>query len=94
MLWSRMFLVWTVLIHRYQSACRSGDYSKALASLRRFYDYQPPGPGRTKGEANGQHQHALLNLANLHYTTGGLDVAKAVCTRGNQYQDHAHLSRR
>jgi hypothetical protein len=27
---------------------------------------------------SGQHQHALLNLANFHYSTGGMDTAKSV----------------
>jgi hypothetical protein len=31
-----------------------------------------------KIEIRGQHQHALLNLANFYYTTGGMDSAKAV----------------
>lgn len=25
----------------------------------------------------GQHQHALLSIANFHYSTGGLDAARA-----------------
>nr|XP_018264558.1 uncharacterized protein I303_02728 [Kwoniella dejecticola CBS 10117]OBR86716.1 hypothetical protein I303_02728 [Kwoniella dejecticola CBS 10117] len=55
----------------YQSANASGDYSKALSSLKRFYDYQFPSAGR------GQHQHALLNIANFHYSTGGMESALA-----------------
>jgi hypothetical protein len=31
-----------------------------------------------KAEISGQHQHALLNLANFYYSTGGLESAKAV----------------
>ena len=31
---------------RYQHATDSGDYAKALSSLRRFYDYQFPNSGR------------------------------------------------
>ncbi|WVR03960.1 hypothetical protein IAU60_000959 [Kwoniella sp. DSM 27419] len=54
----------------YQSSQASGDYSNALSSLRRFYDYQFPSSGR------GQHQHALLNIASFHYATGGLDAAR------------------
>ncbi|WWC68778.1 uncharacterized protein I206_102713 [Kwoniella pini CBS 10737] len=55
----------------YQTANSSGDYSSALLSLRRFYDYQFPSAGR------GQHQHALLNIANFHYSTGGIESAQA-----------------
>ncbi|OCF34681.1 hypothetical protein I316_03724 [Kwoniella heveanensis BCC8398] len=55
----------------YQAANASGDYSNALASLRRFYDYQFPSAGR------GQHQHALLNIASFHYSTGGIDSAQS-----------------
>lgn len=29
-------------------------------------------------ERRGQHQHALLNLASFHYSTGGLESARAV----------------
>ena len=32
----------------------------------------------TGADERGQHQHALLNLANFYYSTGGLDSAKAV----------------
>ncbi|WWC99167.1 hypothetical protein V866_006062 [Kwoniella sp. B9012] len=55
----------------YQSSNASGDYSNALASLRRFYDYQFPSAGR------GQHQHALLNIATFHYSTGGMESAQS-----------------
>ncbi|WRT65551.1 uncharacterized protein IL334_002496 [Kwoniella shivajii] len=55
----------------YQAANSSGDYSNALASLRRFYDYQFPSSGR------GQHQHALLNIASFHHSTGGMESAQA-----------------
>ncbi|KAK8861418.1 hypothetical protein IAR55_002237 [Kwoniella newhampshirensis] len=55
----------------YQAANASGDHSNALASLRRFYDYQFPSAGR------GQHQHALLSIASFHYSTGGLESARA-----------------
>ncbi|WVF66904.1 hypothetical protein IAT40_001647 [Kwoniella sp. CBS 6097] len=55
----------------YQTANASGDYSNALASLRRFYDYQFPSSGR------GQHQHALLNIASFHYSTGGIESAQS-----------------
>nr|XP_031863098.1 uncharacterized protein CI109_001576 [Kwoniella shandongensis]KAA5530170.1 hypothetical protein CI109_001576 [Kwoniella shandongensis] len=55
----------------YQTANASGDYSNSLASLRRFYDYQFPSAGR------GQHQHALLNIASFHFSTGGLDSARS-----------------
>ncbi|WVQ94714.1 hypothetical protein IAU59_001794 [Kwoniella sp. CBS 9459] len=53
----------------YQAANASGDYSNALSSMRRFYDYQFPSAGR------GQHQHALLNIASFHYSTGGMESA-------------------
>ena len=33
---------------------------------------------KAQADDRGQHQHALLNLANFYYTTGGLDSAKAV----------------
>lgn len=56
-------------ITTYRAAAASGDYGTALASLRRFYDFQLPSTERTV------HQHALLNLAMFHYTTGGLDSA-------------------
>jgi len=41
----------------------------------------PGGMSVKQAEADdrGQHQHALLNLANFYYTTGGLKSAKAVC---------------
>ncbi|WWD08891.1 hypothetical protein V865_007005 [Kwoniella europaea PYCC6329] len=55
----------------YQSSNASGDYSNALASLRRFYDYQFPSAGR------GQHQHALLNIATFQYSTGGMESAQS-----------------
>ncbi|WWC87703.1 uncharacterized protein L201_002595 [Kwoniella dendrophila CBS 6074] len=55
----------------YQESNASGDYSNALASLRRFYDYQFPSAGR------GQHQHALLNIASFHYSTGGIESAQS-----------------
>ncbi|KAL1410256.1 hypothetical protein Q8F55_004262 [Vanrija albida] len=47
----------------------SGDYSLALTSLMRFYDYLMP------TSRNAMHQYALLNLASFHYATGGLDSA-------------------
>ncbi|WVO20114.1 uncharacterized protein IAS62_001405 [Cryptococcus decagattii] len=53
----------------YQTANSSADYSGALASLRGFYDYQFPSANK------GQHQHALLNIAVFHYSTGGLEFA-------------------
>lgn len=53
----------------HQAAMASGDYSLALTSLMRFYDYQMPSSGRA------MHQYALLNLASFHYSTGGLDSA-------------------
>jgi hypothetical protein len=37
--------------------------------------------GTAQADDRGQHQHALLNLANFYYTTGGLDSAKAVSVR-------------
>ncbi|OXG15048.1 anaphase-promoting complex subunit 5 [Cryptococcus neoformans Ze90-1] len=55
----------------YQAANLSADYSGALASLRRFYDYQFPSTNK------GQHQHALLNIAVFHYSTGGLESARS-----------------
>ncbi|WVW79989.1 hypothetical protein I302_101962 [Kwoniella bestiolae CBS 10118] len=55
----------------YQSSNASGDYSNALVSLRRFYDYQFPSAGRD------QHQHALLNIATFHYSTGGMESARS-----------------
>lgn len=56
----------------YQAANLSADYSGALASLRRFYDYQFPSTNK------GQHQHALLNIAVFHYSAGGLESARSV----------------
>lgn len=56
----------------YQTANSSADYSGALASLRGFYDYQFPSANK------GQHQHALLNIAVFHYSTGGLEFARSV----------------
>ncbi|KAL0252421.1 hypothetical protein I308_101812 [Cryptococcus tetragattii IND107] len=55
----------------YQTANSSADYSGALASLRGFYDYQFPSANK------GQHQHALLNIAVFHYSTGGLEFARS-----------------
>ncbi|ORY23427.1 hypothetical protein BCR39DRAFT_549234 [Naematelia encephala] len=49
----------------------AGDVTGGLAQLRKFYDYQFPSSGRA------QHQHALLNLAHFHYSTGGLESARA-----------------
>ncbi|KAJ9108887.1 hypothetical protein QFC21_000208 [Naganishia friedmannii] len=56
----------------YQSACVRGDYSLALHSLDRFYNYRFP------GHEKKLHQHALLNLASFHYNTGGLETARHV----------------
>lgn len=53
----------------YESAFATGDYTAALAALRRFYDYQLPKMDRP------MHQHALLNIATFHYNTGGLQSA-------------------
>ncbi|KAL7419641.1 hypothetical protein Q5752_005554 [Cryptotrichosporon argae] len=58
----------------YEQARDSGDYSGALAAMRRFYDYQPPSPA----SAQSQRVHALLSLASFHYATGGLDAARSV----------------
>ncbi|KAJ9125231.1 hypothetical protein QFC22_000186 [Naganishia vaughanmartiniae] len=56
----------------YQSACVRGDYSLALHSLDRFYNYRFPGHDKKL------HQHALLNLASFHYNTGGLESARHI----------------
>jgi hypothetical protein len=40
---------------------------------------------------SGQHQHALLNLANFHYSTGGMDSAKSVRPRTNVLSPHSRL---
>ncbi|KAK4685598.1 hypothetical protein P7C73_g4543, partial [Tremellales sp. Uapishka_1] len=65
---SRMdVLLWMTDDFSYKVSTEKGDYSNALDSLRRFYDYQFPASGR------GQHQHALLHLASFHYSSGGLE---------------------
>ncbi|KAJ9101911.1 hypothetical protein QFC19_004992 [Naganishia cerealis] len=56
----------------YQLACVRGDYSLALHSLDRFYNYRFPGHDKKL------HQHALLNLASFHYNTGGLETARHI----------------
>ncbi|WVQ79026.1 hypothetical protein IAT38_001118 [Cryptococcus sp. DSM 104549] len=58
----------------FQASNASADYSNALASLRGFYDYQLP--TATRGQ-HQQHQHALLNIAAFHYSTGGLESARS-----------------
>lgn len=71
---------------RINRATNAGDYTTALSSLRRFYDYQFPNTGRCacctycndELIARGRHHHALLNVASFHYSTGGLELAQKV----------------
>lgn len=77
----------SLISRRHQAAASAGDYSLALASLRKFYDYRFPKSGRYASKVSnqadlirGQHQHALLNLASYHYSTGGMEAARHVRT--------------
>ncbi|KAG8696604.1 hypothetical protein FRC09_008360 [Ceratobasidium sp. 395] len=51
----------------YVASMADGNTQTAAESLRRFFDQH-----LTDGEESGLHQHALLNLARLHYCVGEL----------------------
>lgn len=68
---------------RYEHALKVGDTQSATENLRRFFDQRfseneesyvhPPPPQRgllTDDIHRGLTQHALLNLARLHYSVG------------------------
>ncbi|KAG9001556.1 hypothetical protein FRB90_011589 [Tulasnella sp. 427] len=56
---------------RYEKATRVGDVHSAIENLRRFFDQQ----FSAQTEESGLTQHALLNLARLHYSLGEFQAA-------------------
>ncbi|KIO27468.1 hypothetical protein M407DRAFT_23283 [Tulasnella calospora MUT 4182] len=55
---------------RYENAVKVGDVHSAIENLRRFFDQQ-----FSQTDESGLTQHALLNLARLHYSLGEFQAA-------------------
>lgn len=57
----------------YENAVKVGDVHSAIENLRRFFDQQ-----FSQTDESGLTQHALLNLARLHYSLGEFQAAGSV----------------
>lgn len=79
----------TELVEQYQEAIRKEDYSQSLELMQRFFDYETFPLAGGSSSNRGMRQHALLNLAQFHYTHAEFPAARIAANEGMKVARHA-----